>query len=72
MLRQRAAVGAARLGASSEPVTLERLDDLAEPFQLGRGGRALGDQRRLEGFDIVRDAMTVAVIGSDYSIFTTA
>ena len=51
--RQFQLVGRQRLGAAAEPVALERLDDLAEPFQLGGVGRALGDQRRLEGFDIV-------------------
>ena len=42
-----------RLGASSEPVTLERLDDRAQAFHFGSVSRALGDQRRLERLDVV-------------------
>ena len=34
---------------------LERLDDLVKSFQLGGVGRALGDQRRLERVDTVRN-----------------
>ena len=42
------------LGASSEAVALELLDDLRQPLHLGRECRALAEQRRLKGRGIVR------------------
>ena len=53
--------------ATAEAVALHLLDDLAKPLGLGGVGDALGQDQRLERFDILRQSIGQARHGQDYS-----
>ena len=55
------------LGPAAEAVALHLLDDLAKPLGLGGVGGALGQDQRLERFDILRQSIGQARHGQDYS-----